>query len=356
MPRSSPRDGEPGIARDLGQAEVGDPELPAEVQQQVARLDVPVHDAQTDGRVPAPAPPACPGRPPGRNIGGPTTARARCSSRQAWSRLAARISGWPAGRFAPGRSGVSFILRSGLVRIRLVAKAAELANQRGEALPVDELHRVVVDAALAADRVHRDDPLVLHVRRGQRLGLEALEAARVDGRGERQDLERDPPPQRDLLGLVDDAHPPTAHLAQEAKVAELADAWLGVVRLLARRAGAATGVAWTRGAEGCREPGHLVVTGEERFQVLPEVGVRRQELDHGRAPGPPRAPRRRPGGRGSAAPLESSRRSVHDSWPDSTGSRSSSRSRFNPRKSRPTAAGRVRPICSATSATASPFK
>ena len=109
----------------------------------------------------------------------------------------------------------------------LVAKAAQLSDQRGEALPVDELHRVVVDAALAADRVHRHDPLVLHVGRRQGLGLEALEAAGVDGRGERQDLERDPPPQRDLLGLVDDPHPAPAHLAQEAEVAELADARRG---------------------------------------------------------------------------------------------------------------------------------
>ena len=39
-----------------------------------------------------------------------------------------------------------------------------------------------------------------------------------------RDLERDPPPERDLLGLVDDPHPPPAHLAQETEVAELADA------------------------------------------------------------------------------------------------------------------------------------
>ena len=43
------RDREPGIARDLGQSEVGDPELPAQVQEQVARLDVPVHDARLMG-------------------------------------------------------------------------------------------------------------------------------------------------------------------------------------------------------------------------------------------------------------------------------------------------------------------
>ena len=213
-----------------------------------------------------------------------------------------------------------------------------------------------MDAALAADRVHRDDPLVLHVRRGQGLGLEPLEAARVDGRGERQDLQRDPPPERDLFGLVDDAHPPTAHLAQQAKVAELADARRGVVRLLVRRADRAAGVALLRGAEGRREPGHLIVTGEERFQVLPEVGVGRQELT---AVGLPALLERLDVGQEDVVPpllAIGVAGQFMIPWPDSPGSRSSSRSRFNPRKSRPTAAGRVRPICSATSATASPFK
>ena len=160
----------------------------------------------------------------------------------------------------------------------LIAKAAKLRDQRGEALPLDELHRVIVDAALAADRMHRHDLLVLHVRSRQRLGLESLEAARVDGRGERQDLQRDPPPERDLLGLVDDPHPAPAHLAQEAEVAELADARRGGVRPIARRADRTAGVAQSRGAEGCREPCDLVVAGEERLQILPQVGVRRQEL------------------------------------------------------------------------------
>ena len=98
-----------------------------------------------------------------------------------------------------------------------VAKNTQILDQRGEALPLDELHGVIVDAPLAADRVHRHDLLVLHVGRRECLGLEALEAPGVDGRGEREDLERDPPPQRDLLGLVHDPHPAPAHLAQEAE-------------------------------------------------------------------------------------------------------------------------------------------
>ena len=42
-----------------------------------------------------------------------------------------------------------------------------------------------MDAPLAADGVNRDDPLVLQVRGGQGLGLEALEATGIDGRRER---------------------------------------------------------------------------------------------------------------------------------------------------------------------------
>ena len=134
-------DGEPGIARDLRQAEVGDPELPPQVQEQVARLDVAVHDAQLMS----------------------VLERERC---------------------LPAEVGHA-----------VEAEATGLPNKRREALTIDELHRVIVDAALASDRVHRDDPLVLHVSRGQRLGPEPLEPTRVDGRGERQDLERDPPPE-----------------------------------------------------------------------------------------------------------------------------------------------------------------
>ena len=351
------RDREPGIADDLGQAEVGDPELRPEVQQQVARLDVPMHDPRLVGVLQRQRrlPPQ-----PGHPIEIPAAVRRpfardrrrgeRDLARQ--TRLAERPREdrrRRPGRRAPPSAGDGREPCS-------IAQAAQLRDQRGEALPLDELHRVIVDAALAADRMHRHDLLVLHVRGRQRLGLESLEAARVDGRGERQHLERDPPPERDLLGLVDDPHPPPAHLAQETKVAELADARGDLVRPVARRADRARRVACPRGTQGRREPCHLVVAGEERLQVLPEVGVLGQEL----------APV------GLSARLECLDVVQQDlvppllpfgvagefmtHGPTPPASRSSSRSRFSPRKSRPTAAGRVRPICSATSATASPFR
>ena len=177
---------EPGIADDLGQAEVGDPELRPEVQQQVARLDVPVHDPRLVGvlererRLPAQ---------PGHR----SKYRLRSNDRSREMVVAASVtspsepdSGEASGRSATAARSSCSPLGRGWAGTLLIAKAAKLPDQRGEALPVDELHRVIVHAALAADRMHRHDPLVLHVRGRQRLGLETLEAARVDGRGEGQ--------------------------------------------------------------------------------------------------------------------------------------------------------------------------
>ena len=271
-----PGDREPGIPGDLGQAEVGDPELPAEVQQQVARLDVAVHDPRLMGvlererRLPAQ---------PGHAVEIPAAVRGPLARdrRRGEHDLAPRPDSRGPGDVGDGRPIVVLALGRGWAGTLLIAKATQLADQRGEALPVDELHRVIVDAALAADRVHRHDLLVLHVRRREGLGLESLEAARVDGRGEREDLERDPPPQRDLLGLVDDPHPAPAHLAQEAKVAELADA-RGISSGSSRDGCRAQRRPPAAAApEGRREPRHLVVAGEECLQVRPEVGVLRQE-------------------------------------------------------------------------------
>ena len=64
-----------------------------------------------------------------------------------------------------------------------------------QAASLDELHGVVVDAALLADRVHRHDVLVPQVRRREGLVLEALQLAGVEGRRERQHLQRHAPSQ-----------------------------------------------------------------------------------------------------------------------------------------------------------------
>ena len=97
------------------------------------------------------------------------------------------------------------------------------AMHLGQALALDELHRVVVDAALAADGVDRDDVRVVERGGGAGFVLEAGELLLVEHRGERQHLQRDAAAERDLLGLVDDAHAAAAQLAEDAEVAEDAD-------------------------------------------------------------------------------------------------------------------------------------
>ena len=97
---------------------------------------------------------------------------------------------------------------------------AELGDDLGEAAALDELHGVVVHAALGADGVDRDDVGVVQAGGGLGLELEPLELAGVQGRGEGQDLQGHPAAERDLLGLVDDPHAAAADLAEEAEVAE----------------------------------------------------------------------------------------------------------------------------------------
>ena len=58
------------------------------------------------------------------------------------------------------------------------------------------------------------------VRGGVGFVLEALQLPRVEHGGERQHLERDAAAERNLLGLVDDAHAAAADLAEDAEVAE----------------------------------------------------------------------------------------------------------------------------------------
>jgi hypothetical protein len=85
---------------------------------------------------------------------------------------------------------------------------------------VDELHGVVVDAALAAHRVDRHDVLVVQAGRRPRLVVEALQLPRVHRRRQRQHLQRHPAAKRDLLGLVDDAHAAAPDLADQPAVAQ----------------------------------------------------------------------------------------------------------------------------------------
>ena len=78
-----------------------------------------------------------------------------------------------------------------------------------------------MDAALAADEVDRHDVRVMQLGGRLRLVLEALQLPGVERGGERQHLQGHAPAERELLGLVDDAHAAPADLADDAEVAEL---------------------------------------------------------------------------------------------------------------------------------------
>src|SRR5947207_1039401 len=78
--------------------------------------------------------------------------------------------------------------------------------------------RAVVDSARPLTAV--DGVGGVQLCGGLGLGLEPLQLPRVQRGGERQHLERDAAVQRDLLGLVDDAHAAAAELAEDAEVAE----------------------------------------------------------------------------------------------------------------------------------------
>ena len=86
---------------------------------------------------------------------------------------------------------------------------------------VDELHGVVVHAAITADREDRHDVGVVQLSGGVGLGAEPLELAAIEGRREREHLQGDPAPERDLPRLVDDTHASAADLANQLVIAQL---------------------------------------------------------------------------------------------------------------------------------------
>src|SRR5262249_11184848 len=106
----------------------------------------------------------------------------------------------------------------GLERLGLAAGLLQLTNDFGEGSSFDELHGVEVHAALAADRVDRNDVRMMQLGRGLRLVLEALQMLGIHCRSERQDLEGNAAPQRKLFGFIDDSHASPAQFAQDAEI------------------------------------------------------------------------------------------------------------------------------------------
>ena len=162
----------------------------------------------------------------------------------------------------------------------------QLADQVGEVAALDQLHGVVMGAALAADGEDRHDVGVVQLRRRLGLVLETLQLAGVQCRRERQHLEGDATAQRQLHRLVDDAHAAAADLADDVKIAEGFDG-RRIARRRARRrtrpkrAGAVDHV---EGVEIRRQRSREV--GEARRElgaIRTPAGLQRREIFLGRA-------------------------------------------------------------------------
>jgi hypothetical protein len=84
----------------------------------------------------------------------------------------------------------------------------------------NELHRKIVDAALLAHGVDRDDIRVVQLRGRLRFGAEAGDLPFIEHRREREHLQGDLPIERELPRLVHDAHAAAADLADDFVIAQ----------------------------------------------------------------------------------------------------------------------------------------
>ena len=90
-----------------------------------------------------------------------------------------------------------------------------------ERLALDELHRVVMHAPIAAAGKDGHDVRVVQLRRRLGLVIEAGHLLAVQDRGKGQHFQRHAAVQRYLPGFVDDAHAAAADLAQDRVIAQL---------------------------------------------------------------------------------------------------------------------------------------
>ena len=203
----------------LAEPEVGDPELPVRIEDQVRRLDVPVqHALRVRGRDPFRG--LEKQAHDGVVVAPPGPARADPATRARRPRPPCRGA---APRAGPLEQTIGERVGEGVAapRVALARKAPPQAREHGiEPTALDVLHRVVVDAVLLAVLDDRHDVGVVQPARGTRLGAESLRGARVERGAVRQHLERHAPVEGGLHRLVDDAHPTSADLAKENVVAE----------------------------------------------------------------------------------------------------------------------------------------
>ncbi len=159
---------EPGPGVELGQAEIGDPDVAQGIHHEVRRLHVAVDDTELMGVL--------------ERLGGlygEPGDRAKKTRRSAGSL-----------RLELGRHGGDRRRTLGLRDNHFADAVArlgrpQLLDQVGEVLPFDELHRIVMNAALAAHAVDRDDIGVVQLGRRLRLVLETLQLSGVERRRER---------------------------------------------------------------------------------------------------------------------------------------------------------------------------
>ena len=152
----------------------------------------------------------------------------RCTTSLAWawsrasaaclaSRATSRACETPWVESVAGRTRLAGI---GLGVRQLVAP--QLADHPRQVAAVDEPHRVIGHPLGRSGGEDRHDVRMVQAGGRLRLEVEPLEMPRVERRGVGQHLEGDPPAQRDLDRLVDDAHAAPAHLAEQAEVIQAA--------------------------------------------------------------------------------------------------------------------------------------
>ena len=154
----------------LGQAEVGEPDDPLGVEQEVRGLDVamdhptPVGMRERLGRLKAPA--------------------------------------------------------SHVVELERLTRSLRFAENVSQAAAVDQLHGVVMHAALAADGEDRHDVGVVQPGDGLGLAMEPMHRLLIGHGAKPENLQGHATAQRGLLGLVDDAHAAAAELADDPELAQ----------------------------------------------------------------------------------------------------------------------------------------
>ncbi len=113
-------------------------------------------------------------------------------------------------------------LRRGAIRqpLALGLQPLQFLQDLVESQALDELHHVIGQPLVFADAEDRHDVGVVQPGRRAGLPLEPLLGPGVHQELTGQDLQRDVAAERDLLGLVDDAHAAAADLADDPVIAQ----------------------------------------------------------------------------------------------------------------------------------------